>query len=470
MSSFSDEIYHHSPIWLQQIAVTTWGAQWYLRRFTPKFHEYVREFHKRDYWSMDQFHEYQTSQLTKLLDIAWNSPYYHNAFITAGLTRDMGPWEALKHIPLLNKETVRTQPQSLLTQPFVPGGTEVFKSSGTTGTPTEIYYTSDFHALQMAASEARNLNIGGVNYRDRRVMFGVRKVCHFNQDHPPFWRYSWMENMAYCSIYHLSPRFLASYIEFFRRFRPAVVMGYPSALYTVARYALDHHDFPAPAKMIVSTSETVTQEIREAVETAWQCKLYDRYGAVEGCLFVGQCEQGHYHISPELGIIEILDTNGLPCEPGVLGEVVCTGLQNTLQPLIRYRLGDAARWSENQHCGCGRHTPMIEGIEGRIEDICYTSDGRQMLRFDPVFKGVENIKQAQIVQEDINLFKIYVVPANDFGEKEIKRLTQNLHAHVGDITVIVETTTEIRRSSSGKYRAVICNLSNKQKEVLRHIK
>jgi len=45
-------------------------------------------------------------------------------------------------------------------------------------------------------------------------MFGARKVCHFRQKNPPFWRFSPAENMAYASVYHLSPEFLPYYLEF----------------------------------------------------------------------------------------------------------------------------------------------------------------------------------------------------------------------------------------------------------------
>jgi hypothetical protein len=55
-------------------------------------------------------------------------------------------------------------------------------------------------------------------------MFGVRKVCRFEQNKPPFWRFSPAENMAYASIYHLSNKYLPYYLEFLRSYRPAVVM------------------------------------------------------------------------------------------------------------------------------------------------------------------------------------------------------------------------------------------------------
>jgi phenylacetate-CoA ligase len=240
-------------------------------------------------------------------------------------------------------------------------------------------------------------------------------------------------------------------------------MGYPSALYTIARYALEENDFPFPARAIFTMSETLESHARRAIEKAWQCRIYDRYGAVEGCMFASQCEYGHYHVSPEVGIIEILDRNGKPCPPGVLGEVVCTGLKNNLQPLIRYRVGDVACWSKDQHCSCNRQMPILERIEGRYEDICFTPDGREMLRFDTVFKGIENIKEAQVVQEQLNLFTIYVVPGRNFSSSDVELIQHNMKSHAGDVQTNVELVPEIPRSPSGKFRAVICKIPQNQR-------
>ena len=257
--------------------------------------------------------------------------------------------------------------------------------------------------------------------------------------------------LAYASVYHLSPANLAHYLAFLREFRPAVIMGYPSALNTVAAYALEHDDLPAVARAVFTTSETVTDAIRAAVEAAWRCKVYDRYGAVENCLFASQCEHGRYHVSPDVGVVEILDAAGRPCPAGVMGEVVVTGLWNLLQPLIRYRIGDVARWAVEQNCPCGRAMPILECVEGRVEDVCYTAEGRQVLRFDTVFKGVAAIREAQVVQERPDLFVIRVVPAEPFGESDVKRLRDNMALHVGDVTTEVVCVPSIERSGAGKF-------------------
>jgi phenylacetate-CoA ligase len=274
--------------------------------------------------------------------------------------------------------------------------------------------------------------------------------------------------MAYASIYHLSARFLPSYLRFLREYRPVMIMGYPNALAAIARFALEHDDLPAPAEAVFTTSETVTEQIRRVIESAWKCRVYDRYGAVEGCVFASQCELGRYHVSPEVGIVEILDKNGKACLSGELGEVVCTGLQNTLQPLIRYRIGDAARWATEQDCPCGRSMPILERIEGRHEDTCVTSDGRPVLRFDTVFKGIETIREAQVVQERADLFRLLIVPSRGYNEStHAKVLADNMRLHVGtSARVEVTTVSEIPRSSAGKFRAVVCRLTEEEKRRL----
>ncbi len=467
MAGLTDRIYSSSPIWVQQLGVALYGWRWYRRRFNPHFYRLVAELESREHWTFDQFNAYQEDHLICLLAAAQNAPYYRKVFADAGVRLAGNPFEILRNLPFLSKETLRTVPEDLITQRPIPKDVIVFKSSGTTGTPTEIYYTPELHALELALPAVRNMGWAQVDYRARRVMFGVRKVCRFEQDRPPFWRYSPAENMAYASIYHLSPKYLPAYIDFLRSYRPAMIMGYPNSLYTIARYALDNNDFPARAQGVFTTSETVTDQIREALESAWQCKVYDRYGAVENCMFASQCEYGSYHVSPEAGIIEILDRMGQPCKPGEIGEVICTGLQNLLQPLIRYRIGDAARWALEQNCPCGRSMPVLEAIEGRFEDICITSDGRELLRFDTVFKGVHGIKESQIVQEKVDHFTVYVVPAENYTDRDQNLIRANMRLHVGDVQTEIKPVDALMRSSSGKFRSVICNLTEAEKISIR---
>src|SRR5262245_16636059 len=194
--STADSVYQRSPVWLQGALVSTYGWWWRRRRFGSDFHRQVAELRSHESWSREQFLSYQEHGLTSLLRAARASPHYSRVMSKARVTADTPGWEALSRLPFLSKEEVRSHPRELLTG-SVPRGTMTFRSSGTTGTPTEIFYTREFHALETAVIEARNLNWAGVTYRDRRVMFGARKICRFSQKKPPFWRFSPAENMAY---------------------------------------------------------------------------------------------------------------------------------------------------------------------------------------------------------------------------------------------------------------------------------
>ena len=459
--SLADRVYQASPVWVQQAIFATYGAWWYRRRFSPLFKDLVRELSARSTATAEQLRAYQATRLRELLTAARSSKHYGPLVSSLDL-RD--PFSALAQMPILDKETLRTAGDSLLTR-TPPRSTMVFRSSGSTGKPVEIYYTPEFHAQELALGEARNLQWAGVSYRSRRVMFAVRKVCRFDQSEPPFWRVSPVENMAYCSIYHLSPQHLAAYVEFLQGYRPEVVMGAPSALAVVARYALERGLALPQARAIVNTCEAVFDEDRKSMEAAWDCKVWDRYGAVEGCVFASKCEHDRYHLSSDIGLVEILDERGRPCAPGQLGEIVATGLSNTLQPLIRYRIGDAGRWAVDA-CACGRQLPVLDAIEGRYEDICVTADGRQVLRFDSVFKGVAHIHEAQIIQKDIDLFQILVVPAERFADEQARQLEANMRTHVGAARIDVVKTETIPRQANGKFRAVMCELSADTKRAL----
>ncbi|MEN6451592.1 MAG: AMP-binding protein [Thermoguttaceae bacterium] len=466
MSGLSESIYMRSPIWLQQAAVAVWGAQWYWRRFGGHFSQFVAEYLERDRWSAERLRDYQAERLAALFDAAWRSPYYREAFSKAGMSERLGPWEAMAKAPLLSKNTLRSSGDRLLTTSRLPRGVSVFSTSGSTGTPTKLYYTREFLQQQLAILEARSYRYAGVTHRDRRFMCGVRKVCRLDQSKPPFWRFSPAENLAYASAYHLSPRFLPDYLAFLRRYQPRIIMGYPSALSTIASYALEHNDMPAPARCVITTSETVTLQIRDVIERAWQCRLFDQYGCSEGCCFASQCEHGRYHVSEDLGIIEILNAQGQPAAPGDIGEIVCTGLLNTLQPLIRYRIGDVACWAPEQTCPCGRSSRIIESIDGRLEDMCCTPDGRQTLRFDTVFKGIDHIREAQVIQEKPDLFVLRVVPAEGFGPSDADLLRHNMLLHVGNVQIEIETVEAIERAASGKFRAVVCRLTPEERKRL----
>ena len=214
-----------------------------------------------------------------------------------------------------------------------------------------------------------------------------------------------------------------------------------------------------PLKAIITTSEKVTPEMRQVMEKAYHCRVYEEYSTVENCLFASECEAGRLHLSPDIGLVEILRPDGTACLQSEIGEVVATCLFKNYQILIRYRLGDLAAW-DSEPCPCGRAMPVIKEVVGRIEDVIIGPDGRQMVRFHGIFVNQTHVLEGQIIQETLDQIHVRIVPTEGFGLTDEQEIIHRVQQRLGGgVTVTVETVPKIERTNAGKFKAVISKIN-----------
>jgi phenylacetate-CoA ligase len=208
-------------------------------------------------------------------------------------------------------------------------------------------------------------------------------------------------------------------------------------------------------KAIITTSEKVTEEMRRVMEEAFGCRVFEEYSNVENSLFASECQERRLHVSPDVGVVEILRSDGSPCDPGETGEIVSTTLMRWSQPLIRYRLGDLGRWDEGR-CRCGRAMPILREVVGRVEDVVVGPDGRQLVRFHGVFTDQPHVREGQIIQESLRRIRVRVVPHETFGPADRSDIEVRVRQRLGpEVDVEVELVDQIPRSAAGKFRAVV---------------
>ena len=269
------------------------------------------------------------------------------------------------------------------------------------------------------------------------------------------YRYNSAEKQVYFSAFHLSPATAKSYVDALKKYQVVWLTGYAVSYYLLARYILEQQIEVPPLKAVISTSEKVTDQMRIVMEKAYGCKVYEEYSTVESALFASECEHGRLHVSPDVGIVEILRSDGTTCEPGEVGEVVATCLFRSYQPLIRFRLGDLAAW-DPELCPCGRQMPVIKEVVGRIEEVVTGADGRQLVRFHGIFTDQPNIIEGQIIQERLTDFVVRLVPTPDFSEMDEIDVRQRMKQRLGEnVTITIEKVASIPRTNSGKFQAVI---------------
>lgn len=462
--SIRDTLYAASPLWIQNILVSAYGYTLRRRRYGRHYRRMLANLEESQYWPAGRLEHLQTESLRKLVvHCLLNVPYYQDAWRSLKQVdlNCASSQQILESIPILDKNVIRDHPEALMVRNRPVGRLTYINTSGTTGTPLRIAITNT--ALQHNyAFFTRYLHWAGVDRGMRCATFAGRILVPENQKAPPFWRSNWFNRNVLYSSYHLSGLNIPHYIAALERQQPEFIDSYPSAIFEIAHFILrngiNHRIRP---RAIITSSETLLESQRNYIEQAFGCRVFDHFGSAEMAVFITQCERGQYHANPEYGILEILDKNGRPVQPGETGEFVCTGFLNAAMPLVRYRIGDSGSWSENS-CPCGRAFPVIRELTGRTDDLIVTADGRKIGRLDPIFKGFSGIKATQIVQESLTniVIKMVTDPRADRTMLAEKVKTELLRRIGGNIRVDVVHVDAIPLTGAGKFRAVISKVES----------
>lgn len=463
MGFWSNNIYPHLPLPLQNLAISAYGYTWHRRRFSGIFEAELKQFKSREQFDCQQFMDYQTTALRHLLLHAYKTvPYYQRLFKSLGFnesTLQRFELEDLTRIHFLEKDTLRQfGTTDLISTKREPGG-QFFGSSGSTGTPIQILFSAPMHQRWSAGFEARIRHWAGLSRHDPRGMIGGRRVVSEGHGQRPFYRYNFIEKQTYFSAYHIAAANAPDYLEGMKKHKVSYMNGYAMSNYFLARF-IEESGLEAPQlKAVLPSSEKLTPEMRATFQRVYGCKTYDAWSGVEACGLVSECEHGRLHASPDIAILEFLDPDtGAPAAPGQLAEVVCTGLLNFDQPLIRYRIGDLMRYSE-EACPCGRQMPVIQEIVGRVEDTVTGPDGREMVRFHGIFIGMPNIVEGQIIQEDLTHYTVKVVVAKPLIATELQFIDARMKSQLGEVQVRITEVEQIPRGPNGKFKAVVSNLT-----------
>lgn len=458
--SFSEVVYSKLPVPLQNAAVSTFGIYWKWLRFGGNYRLYEKSYTLRDRFTTDQWTEYQSKKLKSLLEICVNYiPYYSREWSkeqkAAALNGD------ITALPLLEKEPLRADPYDFVRTDYRPLWKVTNYTSGSTGTPIASICTPDEIRDSLAIREVRSANWAGVSFKMGRATFSGRMVEPDPESKGPYYRFNAAERQVYFSPYHLRSDTAHFYVEALRKHKIQWMTGYAVSYYLLANFILDAGLEVPPLKAVVTTSEKLTSEMREVMEKAYHCRIYEEYSTVENVLFVSECDHGRLHVSPDAGIVEILRPDGNPCEPGEVGEVVATCLTHSYQPLIRFRLGDLAAW-EDEPCPCGRSMPVIKEVVGRIEDVVVGPDGRQLVRFHGIFTHQPHVVEGQIIQESLETLRVRVVPTVAFDDSDRIELIKRVHQRLGvQVNVQVELVPSIERTEAGKFKAVISSVNDR---------
>lgn len=413
----------------------------------------LREIERIQYFSREEFETLQSRRLKALVKHAYeNVRYYRGIFERSGITpEDIKDVRDILKIPITTKKDLQKMTlQDLLSKGVKPEECVIKYTSGSTGLPLKFFFSlqeRDFQTLL-------NLRIfvaSGFRFTDKTAY--IINPYRF----PKGWY--WFQYLGILRRYYLSvfdtPE---AHVKALRQIRPDIIYGYPSNLTLLALLVKERGIGDLRPKAVFSSAEALEQKPRALIASTMDTDVYDILGLVETGDIAWECpaHEGH-HVNSDAVIMEFLDDNNNPVQPGQPGRLICTSLYGYTMPLIRYEVGDICVPSDRM-CSCGRTLPMMESIQGRANDFIVLPDGKIIAScfLVIIMQAFHDVAQYRVIQEDKNGITVQVVKGKDFNvqtphriEEEIKEVTNNC------LKVNIEILEELQRGESGKIRTVV---------------
>jgi phenylacetate-CoA ligase len=251
---------------------------------------------------------------------------------------------------------------------------------------------------------------------------------------------------------------LESIVERLNSFQPKVLVAYASMAHLLAEEQLAGHLRISPG-FVFGSSEVFTGQARRRVEEAWGNKPFEVYAATEPAGIASECDQHRgMHLFEDLVITEVIDENNMSVPPGVYGhKVLVTVLFSRTMPLIRYEMSDSVRLASSLHCPCGRPFALIDGIQGRAEDVLRfpaTSGGQVSVQPIVFHRVMDTVPTGgwQVVQGPEELTVLLSGVRGDFADATLVDSLRRQLAAQGVIVppVKVRHVSNIPRTTIGK--------------------
>jgi phenylacetate-coenzyme A ligase PaaK-like adenylate-forming protein len=138
----------------------------------------------------------------------------------------------------------------------------------------------------------------------------------------------------------------------------------------VMRKGYDPHTDLA-VRLAIIGGEIRSEATRRALgEPFGGIEIREQYGTAEVGIIASECEfGGGMHLSDD-HVVEVIDpATGKHVEAEASGELVVSDVWRQAMPIIRYRTGDLTEGLNLDPCPCGRTTPRMKRIVGRVSDI-----------------------------------------------------------------------------------------------------
>ncbi len=433
-----------------------------------QFFTYYRWLQQNQYQPFEMLCHYQERFLRQLLQEAYDFvPAYRDRLENAGVFAN-GKLDLANfaQIPPLTREDIVFHGTDFTHLKGKERGMYLFKTGGSTATPIQVVQDNHYWDWYLAANFFTNswsgLRIGTPYFLLWSAYRDLHAQLHSWKDQ---FLVGFLQGRRILNCRVSSPDVFTSFIQTINQQTDChYLVGYAAELYALACHSQEQNlPINRPFNAIYSTAENLTQQMRETIESVFQCPVYNRYGCREAGDLACECDhQNGLHINPLCNYVEVVDDEGKPLPYGEEGRILVTNLHNYAMPLIRYAIGDEGCLGSPQRCQCGREWQTLAKITGRTSEKLYLFNGKRFggSFLHTAFDHLPLLQRYQIHQFDFDKLFIKLRSSEpDYVQKfqqDLVETARRLDVWSGQhFQIQYEQTHDFERTPTGKELIII---------------
>lgn len=377
-----------------------------------------------------------------------NSPYYSKI---EGIKLTDYPVQT--KLTLIANHDKMAVPEEVI--PGQRGAIFIQRTSGSTGTPLAMPQDTCKRQRRIAEIKYFGKQLG-FNSHDKLIQLRT-----WNQWQHKSTKQIKKENIVPFDVKRIGETDLVELCELINKEKALSLRGYASCFDRISKVAKKYgYTFPS-LKIIVSTSESLEDDVRAAVKKYMGCDIASQY-ANEECGILAQERvptnesDNKMYFNWASYYIEILKLDSdEPAGYGEIGRIVLTDLYNYAFPVIRYDTGDTCVLLPPDEYSNGY--PVMGRLYGRRFDLTFATDGTPIypLSYGRMLKNYDCISLWQFIQIGRKEYSLRLV-LNSHGDDTVEEIRRNIREILGeDANITVKLVDDIPILQSGKRKPVV---------------
>lgn len=398
--------------------------------------------------SMEEGWDIRRQKLHNLLDYARKNTRFYSKY--EGY--DINTYPVMTKTMLIEHyDEIAVAPDNI---PGQDGPVFIQRTSGSTGSPLAM--PQDTKKRQRRVAEIKYL-VGQLGYKSHEKMIHLRTWDNLTRKPEDMEE---KDNIYPFDIKSLGEERLKLLCELINQKKAVYLRGYASTFGKIADVAIKYgYSFPS-LKLIVATSESLEDDVRQKACQAFGCNVVSQY-ANEECGVLAQESiptlptENKMYFNWSGYYVEILKMNDdVPADYGEIGRIVLTDFHNYAFPVIRYDTGDTCLLLPPDEKSNGY--PVMGKLYGRRFDLTYTTNGTPIypLAYGRILKNYDIISSWQFVQKCEKDYALVLVLKRE-DEEAVADMVNQIKSFLGDdANITIERVNEIPLLRSGKRKPV----------------